>query len=325
MQQGPFITRRRFVGAVSVLGMATTAVAQAGYPNQVIRLVVPYPAGGATDTLARLMATKLQEAWGQTVVVENKPGASGAIGNDQVAKSAPDGYTVLMAITAIVQLPALMPNIPYDVSRDLQPLAQVATSNSVLVVPNSAPFTDFKDFIAQVKANPHKYNYGSYGVGTSSHIQGSLLNLQAGTDLIHVPYKGAAPLLQDLRGRQLSSALIDMATARPHFETMRVLATTGSQRNPLLPEVPTFAELGFHSFEPLGWFGLFMPAKVPAEIAQKFSDESNRILRMPDVVQRISGLGLGVGGVPRDEFARIVRDDTRLYAKIIRETNIRLE
>jgi tripartite-type tricarboxylate transporter receptor subunit TctC len=323
------LTRRLLLGALTALGLSGVPAAFAqgadAYPRQVIRIVVPYPAGGATDTLGRLMATKLQEAWGQTVVVDNKPGASGTIGNDMVAKAAPDGHTVLLAITAIVQVPALMPNLPYDVMKDLQPLAQVASTNSLLAVPRTSTVSTLKEFVAQVKAQPGKLNYGSYGVGTSSHIQGSLLNLQAGLDLVHVPYKGAAPLLQDLRGGQLSSAFIDMATARPHLEAMKPLAVTGPRRNPLLPNVPTFAELGYHSFEPLGWFALFMPAGVPAPIAKKFADEANRILRLPDVVQRIEGLGMTPGGMPTADFAKVVRDDAAIYARIIREANIRLE
>jgi tripartite-type tricarboxylate transporter receptor subunit TctC len=324
------ITRRRLVGALPALAaLAATpgAFAQGAdsYPRQLIRLVVPYPAGGATDTLARLMATKLQEAWGQNVIVDNKPGASGTIGNDLVAKAPPDGHTVLMAITAIVQVPALMPNLPYDVMKDLQPLAQVANTNSLLAVPRTSNVSTLKDFVVMAKAQPGKLNYGSYGVGTSSHIQGSLLNLQAGLDLAHVPYKGAAPLLQDLRGGQLSSAFIDMATARPQLDAMKPLAVTGTKRNPLLPNVPTFAELGYHSFEPLGWFALFMPAGVPAPIAKKFADEANRILRLPDVVQRIESLGMTPGGMPTAEFAKVVREDAAVYARIIREANIRLE
>ena len=328
MGQPTSISRRQAIGGLAACGLSILPAFAQGpgnYPNQVIRIVVPYPAGGATDTLARMMASHLQTAWGQTVIVENKPGASGTIGNDAVAKSAPDGYTVLMAITAIVQVPPLMPNLPYNVMTDLQPLAQVANTNSILAVPKGAPFKDLKDFVTQVKAAPRKFNFGSYGVGTSSHIQGSLLNMQAGLDLVHVPYKGAAPLLQDLRGNQLSSAFIDMATARPHLDAMKVLAVTGSKRNPTLPDVPTFAELGFHSFEPIGWFGLFMPAKVPAAIASKFADEANRILRLPEVVQKIEGLGMVPGGMPTADFAKVVRDDAGIYAKIIKDANIRLE
>jgi tripartite-type tricarboxylate transporter receptor subunit TctC len=322
----PSFTRRAL--AVVLAMFATSGVLAQGaasYPSQPLRIVVPYPAGGATDTLARLIATKLQESWKQTVVVENKPGASGTIGNDMVAKSPRDGQTVLLGITAIVQVPALMPNLPYDALKDLQPLVQVATTNSVLFVPPSSPAASVKEFVALVKANPGKYNYGSYGTGTSSHIQGSLLNLQAGTDLAHVPYKGAAPLLQDLRGGQLTSAFIDMATARPHLEFLKPLAVTGAQRNKALPNVPTFAELGFHSFEPIGWFGLFMPSGVPAPITAKFSTEVSRILHLPDVVARIEALGMTPGELTGDSFARVVKSDAAVYARIIKDTNIRLE
>jgi tripartite-type tricarboxylate transporter receptor subunit TctC len=326
MQHPSSLSRRIVIGALAALGLpAVHAQVGDAYPRQAIRIVVPYPPGGATDTLGRMIATKLQEAWGQSVVVENKPGASGTIGNDLVAKSAPDGHTVLLAITAIVQVPALMPNLPYDVMKDLQPLAQVASTNSLLAVPTSASVNTLKDFVEQAKANPRKFNFGSYGVGTSSHIQGSLLNLQAGLDLVHVPYKGAAPLLTDLRGGQLHSAFIDMATARPHLESIKPLAVTGPRRNPLLPNVPTFAELGYHSFEPLGWFALFMPSGVPAPIAKKFADEANRILRLPDVVQKIEALGMTPGGMPTADFAKVVRDDAAIYGRIIREANIRLE
>jgi len=320
------ITRRALVVALAATGLGS-ALAQepSSYPSQAIRIVVPYPPGGATDTLARLLASKLQESWRQTVVVENKPGASGTIGNDMVAKAPRDGHTILMGITALVQVQSLMTKIPYDALKDLQPLVQVASTNSVLIVPASTPVHTLKEFIALAKANAGKYNYGSYGVGTSSHIQGSLLNMQAGLDLAHVPYKGAAPLLQDLRGGQLSAALIDMATARPHLEALKPLAVTGPQRNKALPNVPTFAELGFQSFEPVGWFGLFMPAGVPAPIAAKFTAEASRILRLPDVVERIEALGMTPGELKGEDFARMVRSDAAVYARIIKDANIRME
>ena len=323
----PNIMRRALMVVVPWL-MTAAAFAQApsvGYPSQPIRLVVPYPPGGATDTLARTLAGKLQESWGQTVIVDNKPGASGVLGNDFVAKSPPDGYTVLLAITAIVQLPAMKAKLPYDVMKDLQPLAQVASTNSVFLVPPSTPVGSLKEFIALAKAGPGKYNYGSYGVGTSSHIQGSLLNLQAGIDLTHVPYKGAAPLLQDLKGGQLASAFMDMATARPHLDSFKALAVTGTQRNRTLPGVPTFAELGFQSFEPVGWFGLFMPAGVPAPVAKKFAAEAQRILHLPDVVARIEGLGMTAGDLSTEEFARTVRSDAQVYAKIVKDANIQID
>lgn len=326
----PVLTRRTslaFAAALLTTPLSTSLHAQTPpvYPSQPVHIVVPYPAGGATDTLARLIGTKLQEAWGQTVIVENKPGASGVLGNDFVAKAPPDGHTALLAITAIVQLPALKTRLPYDVLKDLQPVAQVASTNSILAVPASAPSSTLKEFVSYVKSQPGKHSFGSYGVGTSSHIQGSLLNMQAGLDLTHVPYKGAAPLLQDLRGGQVSSAFIDMATAQPYLAAMKVLAATGAQRNKVLPDVPTFAELGYHSFEPIGWFGLFMPAAVPAPAAKKFAAEVQRILRLPDVTARIEALGMTPSPLTTDEFARIVRSDAQVYARIIKDAQISID
>jgi tripartite-type tricarboxylate transporter receptor subunit TctC len=322
------LARRAFVaGAASTAALiAAPVLAQSpAYPSQPVRIVVPYPAGGATDTLARMIGSKLQEAWGQTVIVENKPGASGLLGNDFVAKAPADGHTVLLGITAIVQLPAMKAKMPYDVLKDLQPLAQVASTNSIFAVPSSSPVGTLKEFIAFAKSQPGKLNYGSYGAGTSSHIQGSLLNMQAALDLTHIPYKGAAPLLQDLRGGQVSSSFIDMATAQPHLASMKVLAVTGTQRNKLLPDVPTFAEQGFHSFEPVGWFGLFMPAGVPAPVAAKFAAEAQRILRLPDVTARIEALGMTPGTLTTEEFSRVVRSDAQVYAKIIKDAHITID
>jgi tripartite-type tricarboxylate transporter receptor subunit TctC len=317
-------SRRALLAGAAACTCALVAAQETNYPTAPIRIVVPYPAGGGTDTVARTLASKLQESWGQTVIVDNKPGASGVIGNDFVAKAPADGYTVLLAITAIVQLPA-MKKLPYDVMTDLRPIAQAASTNSAFVVPASTQAASLKEFIALAKANKGKANYGSYGVGTSSHIQGSLLNLQSGSELTHVPYKGAAPLLQDLKGGQLMSAFIDMATLRPHIDSFKVLAVTGVQRNRVLPNVPTFAELGYHSFEPVGWFGFFMPAAVPAPIAKKFGSEIERILKLPDVAARIEGLGMVPGNVAGDDFGRLVRADAQVYAKIIKDANITLD
>jgi tripartite-type tricarboxylate transporter receptor subunit TctC len=316
--------RRLCLAAGLAITLATPAFAQASYPGQQLRLVVPYPAGGATDTLARTIAQKLQESWGQTVIVENRPGAGGTIGNQFVAKAPADGHTILIGITALIQQPSLMEKLPYDPLKDLAPVTQIARSPSMLVVPLDSPAKNLKDFIAMVKASPGKYNFGSYGAGTSSHIQGSLLNLQAGIDLVHVPFQGSAPLVTNIVGGQVASAFVDSASARPHLKSMRPLAVTGTQRIPGLPDVPTFQELGYHSFDPYGWFGVFLPATTPPAVVQKLSAEVNRILQLPDVTARIEALGLQVGGGKPDEFQKIVRGDAAIYAKIIKDANIRL-
>lgn len=317
---------RRFCLAFGLAALfAAPAFGQgAAYPSQPLKLVVPYPAGGATDTLARTIAQKLQESWAQPAVVENKPGAAGVIGNGFVAKAPADGHTILVAITAIIQQPSLLEKLPYDALKDFAPVTMIARSPSLFAVPLNSPVKSLKEFVTTVKANPGKYNFGTYGAGTSSHIQGSLLNLQAGLDMVHVPFQGAAPLVTQLVGGQLSSAFIDSATARPHLKNMRPLAVTGTQRMPALPDVPTFQELGYQSFEPYGWFGVFLPAGTPAPVVQKLSEEVNRILQMPDVTAKIEALGLWVGGGKPEEFGKVVRGDAAIYAKIIKDANIKL-
>jgi len=194
----------------------------------------------------------------------------------------------------------------------------------MFAVPLSSPANSLKDFVALVKANPGKYNYGTYGAGTSSHIQGSLLNLQAGLDMVHVPFQGAAPLVTNMVGGQLTSAFIDSASGRAHIKSFRPLAVTGTVRMPSLPDVPTFKELGYKDFDPTGWFGLFLPAGTPAAIVNKYADEVNRILKMPDVVTKVEGLGLWVGGGKPEEFGQIVKGDAGVYARIIKEANIKI-
>ena len=316
--------RRLCVAAGLAALLAAPAAAQGPYPGQPLKLVVPYPAGGATDTLARTIGQKLQEAWGQPALVENRPGAGGTIGNAFVAKAPADGYTVLIGITALIQQQSLMDKLPYDPLKDLAPVTMIARSPSMLAVPLDSPAKDLKSFIAMVKASPGKHNFGSYGAGTSSHIQGALLNMQAGIDLVHVPFQGAAPLVTNLVGGQLASAFIDSASARPHLKSMRPLAVTGTQRMPGLPDVPTFAELGYQSFDPYGWFGVFLPAATPAPVVQKLSEEIDRILRLPEVTAKIEALGLQVGGAKPEEFQKVVRTDAAIYARIIKDANIRL-
>jgi tripartite-type tricarboxylate transporter receptor subunit TctC len=319
------IRRACTLGALAALVPFGGALAQgAPYPSQAIKFVVPYPAGGATDSLARSVAQKLQEAWGQPVVVENRAGAAGTIGNNLVAKANPDGYTVLVGITALIQQQSLMDKLPYDPLKDFAPVTLIARSPSMFAVPLDSPAKSLKEFVAMAKASPGKYSYGTYGAGTSSHIQGSLLNMQAGLDLVHVPFNGAAPLVTNLVGGQLPSAFIDSASARPHLKSIRPLAVTGTQRMHGLPDVPTFAELGYHSFDPYGWFGLFLPAGAPAPLVLKLSDEVNRILRLPDVTAKIEALGLQVAGGKPEEVQKIVRSDAGVYAKIIKDANIKL-
>ena len=311
----------------TIAGMAWLAAgvahAQAPYPSQPIKFIVPYPAGGATDALARMVAQKLQDSWQQTVVVENKPGAGGTIGANLVAKGPADGHTVLFSIVALLQQISLM-KLPYDPIKDFAPISRVAISPSVFAASTSLPVNNLAELVKLVKANPGKYSFGTYGPGTSAHLQGELLNMQTGMDLLHVPFQGAAPLVTAMLGGQLSTAFMDAGSSRQHFPKFKLLGVTGSERLSWLPHVPTLKEQGLHSFEPLGWFGLFMPVATPKPVVDKFSVEIQRILKLPDVREKIEAMGLIPGGETQENFAKVIKTDAEIYSRIVRDAKISL-
>jgi tripartite-type tricarboxylate transporter receptor subunit TctC len=316
-------------GLISLAALAAPLSAQAqaqAWPTKPVRIVVPYPPGGATDILGRLIAAKLQEAWGQAVTVDNRPGASGVVGNDQVAKAAPDGYTVLLGITAIVQSATLM-KLPYDPYKDFAPVSLLSSSTSLLVVQAKTPANTLAEYVALIKSQPGKHGYGSYGNGTSAHIQGELFKSLTGTDLAHVPYKGTAPMMNDLLGGQLSMAFVDAGTGRSHIKagTVRALGVTGTERLKMAPDAPAFGELGFKGFEPKGWFGFFLPAATPSAIVAKLSADIQKAIRLPDVTARIEDLGQTPVGSTPEAFAAVIRADGPVYAKLIKDLNIKLE
>ena len=320
-------TRRMALATMSSLALmgagSTLAQAQTAYPSQPIKFIVPYPAGGTTDVLARMVAQKMQESWQQTVVVENKPGAGGTIGNNLVAKATADGYTVLFGIVALVQQMTLM-KLPYDPLKDFAPISRVAVTPAVFAASTSLPVNNLAELIKLVKANPGKYSFGTYGPGTSAHLQGELLNLQTGMDLLHIPYQGAAPLVTAMLGGQLSTAFMDAGSSRQHIPKFKVLGVTGSERLSWLPNVPTLKEQGLNSFEPMGWVGLLLPAATPKPVVDKFSAETQRILKLPDVREKIEAMGLIPGGETSDSFAKVMKSDADIYARIIRDAKITL-
>ncbi|PUE44836.1 tripartite tricarboxylate transporter substrate binding protein [Limnohabitans sp. 2KL-51] len=319
------ITRRMTLAALSSLALlgAAGAPAQTAYPSQPIKFIVPYPAGGATDVLARMVAQKMQDSWQQTVVVENKPGAGGTIGNNLVAKAPADGHTVLFGIVALVQQMTLM-KLPYDPIKDFAPISRVAISPSVLAASPTLPINNLAEFTSLVKANPGKHSIGSYGPGTSAHLQGALLNLQSGLDLTHVPYQGGAPLVTAMMGGQLSSAFMDAGSSKQHLPKFKLLGVTGTERLSWLPNVPTLKEQGLNSYEPMGWFGLFLPGATSKPVVDKFSAETQRILKLPDVREKIEAMGLIPGGETTESFTKIVKSDADVYARIIRDAKITL-
>lgn len=309
------------------LGLASLPAHAQGYPAKPIRFVVPYPAGGGTDVVARMVGAKLSEAWGQQIIVDNKAGASGILGNDMVAKAAPDGYTVLIGITTMVQMPHLNPKLPYDVFKDFTPISLLALSSDLFAVPANSPANSLKEFIALAKADPAKYSYGSYGTGTSSHFHGELLNMQTGLKLAHVAYKGGAPLATDLMGGQITSGMIDLASARAHLASgrMKFLAISGTKRYAALPNVATFAEQGIKDFEPHGWFAMFLPANAPKEVVAKLSGEVQRIMKLPEVMAKLNDMGLlSVDSTP-ESFAATMKRDYAIWGRIVREAQIKLD
>ncbi len=318
------LTRRFALTAFSTLALlGAGAQAQTTYPSQTIKFIVPYPAGGATDALARMVAQKVQDNWQQPVVVENKPGAGGTIGANQVAKATPDGHTVLFTIVALLQQMTLM-KLPYDPIKDFAPVSRVAISPSVLAAAPSVPVNTLPEFIKLVKSEPGKHSIGSYGPGTSAHLQGALLNMQSGLDLTHVPFQGAAPLVTSMLGGQLTSAFLDAGSSRQHLPKFKLLGVTGTERLSWLPNVPTLKEQGLNSYEPMGWFGLFLPAATPKAVVDKFSAETQRVLKLPEVREKIEAMGLIPGGESIDSFTKVVHHDAEAYARIIRDAKITL-
>lgn len=313
------------IAALAALAAPSVALAQA-WPAKPVKLIVPYPPGGATDILGRLIAAKLQEAWGQTVTVENKPGASGVVGNDFVAKAPADGYTVLLGITAIIQSAPLM-KLPYDPFKDFAPVSQLATSTSLLVVRADTPAKTVAEYVALVKSQPGKHAYGSYGNGTSAHIQGENFKYHTKTDLAHVPYKGAAPMMNDLLGGQLSMVFADAGTGRSFIGAgkVRVLGVTGTERMKMAPDAPVLGDLGLKGFEPKGWFGFFVPAATPPAVVAKLSADIQKAARLPDITARLEDLGLTPVASTPDAFAAVLKADGPVYAKLIKDLNIRMD
>ena len=330
-RDGPPTTRRRLLasaaGALCAPWIAQPARAQ-GYPSRLIRLVVPNPAGGPTDAIARTVAQVFGETFKQTVIVDNKPGASGMIATDAVAKAAPDGYTLLITNQLLVQTPALYSKVPYDPLRDLVPVTDLIASPLWLAVNTAAtPSRTLKEFLAQVRDNPRDANYGSVGAGSIGHLYGTRLNEAAGVSLTHIPYKGAAPLVLALLGGEVSAALVDYSTLKPHLASgkVRALAVSDVRRSTLTPEVPTFTELGYAGFESSSWIGLFAPAKTPPDVVQKLNFEAARILKLPEVAAKFRDQGFELGGATQAQFAAVVAADFTRWGELIRKAGVRLD
>jgi tripartite-type tricarboxylate transporter receptor subunit TctC len=314
-----------FMGLLAVV--CCDAVAQS-YPAKPIRFVVPYPAGGPVDTVARLLGQKISESTRQPVIVDNKPGAGGNIGADAVAKSAPDGYTILMGAVATHAInPSLYASMPYDAVKDFIPVSQVASTPNVLVVNPSVPAASVREFIAFAKANPGKLNFGSGSTGSAGHLAGELFKTMAGVDMVHVPYKGAAPAMQDLVAGQIQLMFDNLASSLGQIRAGKVkaLAVTTAKRSALAPELPTISESGLPGFDISTWFGVFVPAGTPREVVARLHDEVARALASSDLRERMLALGAEPVASRPEEFAGYIRQEADKYARLVKASGAKAD
>jgi tripartite-type tricarboxylate transporter receptor subunit TctC len=308
-----------------LLCLAHAASAQS-YPNRPIHIVAPFPAGGGYDFLSRLIAPEMTKTFGQPVIVENKSGANGNIGTDAVAKSAPDGYTLLMGGNSPLALNVALYTLPYDPVRDFAPISRVATQPNLLAAHPSVPVKSLAELIEYARANPGKVTYGSAGNGSPQHLAAELLKRMAGIDLVHVPYKGAAPNAQALLAGEISIAFNIILLPLPHVQSGRLtgLALASGKRSPLAPELPTMTELGY-PIDIDTWYGLVAPAGTPADIIAKLNAEVVRILGLAELKERTSSQGIELGASTPEEFAAFLRADIARWGKAIRETGIKMD
>jgi tripartite-type tricarboxylate transporter receptor subunit TctC len=315
------------VTMVAVVG-AGAAAAQDKWPAKPITYVVPFPAGGTTDTLARIIGQKLSTALGQPVVVDNKPGAGGNIGSDFVAKAAPDGYTILGGTISSHSInPSLYPKMPYDAVKSFAPITLIGTNPLVLIVPPASSVNSLKELIAQAKAKPGSVTFASAGNGTSQHLAGEMLKAAAGIDIVHVPYKGSGPAIQDLMGGQVAMMFDTTVVAAPQIKggKVRALAVTSARRVKGWDTIPTMAEAGLPGYEITSWQGIFAPAGTPPAVVTRLNAEIRKILQMPDVRERLEQLGIDPVANSPDEFAAFQKAEIAKWAKVVKDGGVKID
>lgn len=309
-----------------VLGVATGAIAQA-YPSKPIRLIVGFSPGGSTDITARLVGQKLSASLGQPVVIDNKPGAGSNIGAEAAAKAAPDGYTLLMGTIANSINYSLYKDLPYDLIKDFTAVTQTTSMLSFLVIHPSLPVRSVKEFIALAKSKPGELNYASSGVGNSPHLAGEMFKMMAAVNMVHIPYKGTGPELNDLLAGHIKIAFETTPAVLPHVKAGKLLALAinSAKRTPLLPDVPTMSEAGVPGFEMTSWNGLVFPAGTPKEIVTRVYQETVKALQTPDVHEKLSSLGAEPVGSTPEQFAAHIQAETKKWAKVIKEANVKAD
>ena len=318
----------RGLGAVLAFALVTGGAVAQSYPGKPIRLVVPFPPAGGTDLIARAVSDNLSQVPGFSVVVENRPGAGGNIGVDLAAKSAPDGYTIVLGQTSNVAInPTLYSKLPYDPVKDLAPIIHVASAPLVFVVPANSPFKTLGDIVAFAKAKPGELNFGSSGSGTVTHLTGELLQKAAGVKFQHIPYKGANQAINDVIGEQIELYGGSVPTLLGHIKggKVRAIVVSSAQRVKDLPQVPTIIESGYQGLETTTWFGLLAPAGTPQPVIAKLNGEVNRILQQPEARQKIESQGaIAVGGTP-EQFGTFIKQEIARWGPVVKESGARVE
>jgi tripartite-type tricarboxylate transporter receptor subunit TctC len=313
--------------AAALAAFTSTGAAAQGYPNQPVRIVVPFAAGGAVDTVARVVGQKMSESLGQPVVIENKPGAGGNLAADTVARAAPDGYTMLLTTNGHAISPALYRTLPFDAVKDFIPVTQLIESPLLLVASNKLAANSLKELVALAKQKPGTLNYGSTGVGNPLHLSMELLKKETGAEITNVPYKGDAPLNTALISGEVDLAIVPVATGRANVDNKLVkgLAVTSASRSKALPELPTVAEQGVKGFDMGSWQGFFVPAKTPNEIVQRLYQEAKKALAAPDVRARLAVFVAEPVGSSPEEFAKKFNEDVAKYSRIVKDSNIPMQ
>ncbi len=321
-----FTAATRVLSLCVLLAITVSAAAQQTYPSKSIRFITPYPAAGGNDILARLIGQKLTESWGQQVLVENRPGGNTVIGTEVVAKSAPDGYTIIMTTSSHVIMPSLL-RLPFDAIKDFAPVATVASTEMLLVIHPSVPTKNMQEFIALAKAKPGQLNYGTGGSGNPNHLAAVLLEILAGIKMQHVPYRGGAPIVADLMGGQVQLSFLSLINVESQIKSgrLKAIAVSGETRMTALPQVPTFTEGGLPNMDIKQWYGVLAPAGTPRAIIDKLASEIVRILAMPDVQAKLGQQGADPLISTPEQFAAQMKADLARYANTIKTANIKLE
>ena len=315
-------SRRGALAALSAAALAPLPLHAADWPAKPVTLVVPFAAGGTTDIIGRAIAQKLGEALGQQVLVDNRAGAGGTLGAASVAKAAPDGYTFLLATVAHTMAPGIYKTLPYDFMKELDPIGLVALTPNVLIVNPALPVKTVAELVAYIKANPGKVNYGSAGKGSTEHLSGELFRSLTGTDILHIPYKGGAPMMTDLMGGQIQMAIETSPSAAPHVRSgkVRALAVTTLRRSSAYPGVPTLDEAGVKGYDVTTWYAVVAPRGTPPAIEKRMAAELAKVLKLPDLEKRFEEQGVSAGDMTPEQLAGFIRSETAKWTKVARDS-----